>query len=313
MLAIRRYFGALAVAVAAYTAYALLAAPWLEPRAMGRSAATATMPEMQVDDSYRKLFQPPAWELDNPKIVETAQCTLLLKDYQPLPDGRMEITPCTLIFYAATADGPDGKALPFQGRRPIVLRAPEGAVLQFDRPIDVGRAAVGRLMEGMLRGKIHIFSPPSRPDANDALDLTTRNVKIDREKIYTPSAVDFRYGRSFGNGQDLTITLLPEDKEQQGSAASLGGLSVLQLARVERLHLEGSADGILPTPDNTGSAGPRAAKEMPLEVRCAGPLVVDFEQNLAALDEKVEISRVYPEGPPDRLTCDRLIFHLVER
>ena len=316
MLALRRYLGALSVAIAAYAAYALLAAPWLEPRISRAAASGRYTPEMPVDDSYRALFQPPAWELDNPKIVETAQCTLLLKDYQPLPDGRMEINPCTLIFYAAPGESADGKSLPFARRRPIVLRAPEGAVLQFDRPIDVGRATVGRLMEGTLRGKIHIFSPPSRPGANDALDLTTRNVKIDREKVYTPSAVDFRYGRSFGRGHDLTITLLPEDKEQPGGAASLGGLSVLQLARIERLHLEGNAEGLMPAAGssavNPAAVNP-SAKEMPLEVRCEGPLVVDFEQNLAALDEQVEISRVYPQGPPDRMTCDRLIFHLVER
>ncbi len=301
--------------MAAYGAYALLAAPWLEPRAMGRSATSdSPMRPVEVDESFRDLFPPDAWERDNPKIVETAQCTLLLKDYRPLPDGRMEINPCTLIFYAAAADGPDSKGLPFQRRRPIVLRAPKGAVLQFDRPIDVGRATVGRLMEGTLRGKIHIFSPPSRPGASDALDLTPRNVKIDREKVYTPSAVDFRYGGSFGRGHDLTITLLPEDKENKGRSASLGGLSVLQLARVERLHLEGDAGGLMPTSpaaDGTDSVAP--AKDLPLEVRCDGPLVVDFEQNLAALDENVEISRVYSEGPPDRLTCDRLIFHLVER
>ena len=318
MLHFRRYLAALAVALAAYGAYALFAAPWLEPRAMGRGTASSFARQtVSVDEGYRSLFAPGSWELDNPKIVETAQCTLLLKDYQPLPDGRMEINPCTLIFY--TAGSPAAAGGPAPARRPIVLRALQGAVLQFDRPIDLGRATMGRLTEGTLRGSIRIFSPESRPGAGDALELTTRNVKIDREKVYTSSTVDFRYGKSFGSGRDLTITFVPEDKEREKRSPSLGGLSVLQLARVERLHLEGEASGILPEGAGSGPPGGTAGQaatppdERPLEVRCEGPLVIDFEQNLAALDEKVEISRVYPQGPPDRLTCDRLLFHFSQR
>jgi hypothetical protein len=315
MLALRRYLGALSVAIAAYAAYALLAAPWLEPRAMGRGAASTLPPQpVAVDEGYRRFFAPDMWERDNPKIVETAQCTLLLKDYQPLSDGRMEINPCTLIFYTAPA-APGAPGGPVE-RRPIVMRALQGAVLQFDRPIDLGRATMGRLMEGTLRGSIRIFSPESSPGAGDALELLTRNVKIDREKIYTSSTVDFRYGKSFGSGRDLTITFMPEDKERDKGSPGLQGLSVLQLARVERLHLEGEAAGMLPQTDPPApDRGDGAAEggDPPLEVHCDGPLVIDFEQNLAALDENVEISRVYPQGPSDRLTCDRLIFRLSER
>lgn len=316
MLHLRRYLGALAVVLATYGVYALLAAPWLEPRAWGRGTSSGSpITTVEIDESFRELFEAGSWELDHPKIVETAQCTLLLRDYQPREGGQMEITPCTLIFYTAARDSTGDKGAEHKPvRRPIVLRAPQGAVLQFDRPLDVGHATVGRLLSGTLRGNIRIFSPPSRPGANDALELTTRNVKIDRERVYTPSTVDFRYGSSFGSGRDLTITLRPEDKQQSGSSPTVGGLSVLQLARVDRLHLAGSAAGLLPDPSAANDPSPSsAATNLPLEVRCRGPLVVDFEQNLAALDEEVEISRVYPQGPPDRLTCDQLIFHLVDR
>ena len=315
MLHLRRYLGALAVALAAYGCYAVLAAPWLEPAAPARAEGSRnhdSLGPVGIDAELEGLFEVGSWERDDPKIVETAQCTLLLKDYQPLPDGRIEIKPCTLIFFTAPTS-PTGGA----SRRPIVLRAPAGAVLQFDRPIDVGRATVGRLMEGTLRGEIRIYSPPSRPGANDRLELTARNVKVDREKVYTPSVVQFRYGASFGHGRDLTITLLPEDKDHPQHSPSIGALSVLQLAKVERLHLEGASASVLPAA-SAGESERRAdpanlRQELPLEVRCDGPLVVDFEQNVAALDENVEISRVYPQGIPDRLKCDRLIFHLAER
>jgi lipopolysaccharide export system protein LptA len=312
MLSVRRYFAALAVTVASWGAYALVVAPWLEPPPLSRLRATAGQPmkatwDWQLDD----LFEAEAWERNDPKVVETADFTLLLRDYQPLPDGRMRIEPCTLIFYAAQPPDDSGKDRPLRSRRPIVVRAPQGAELQFDRPFDVGTATIGRLVEGKLSGPIRIYSPATRPDAGDALELTTRNVKINREKVYTPHEVNFRYGNSFGYGRDLTISLLPQEEGRRGRSPSLGGLSLLQLARVERLHLEGSASGFFPDPSpGAGEPGP-PPKEAPLEVRCSGPLTVDFEDGVAAIEENVEISRVYPQGPPDKLTCDRLIFHML--
>lgn len=313
----RRFLVAILALGLAYGAYALLIAPLLEPPPLSLTEGGGT-PSVYVATAQLRdfswLFVERSWELDNPKVVETAQCTLLLKDYKPLPDGRMELNPCTLIFYMA--EEADGKknGLSSGQRRPVVLRAPQGAVLQFDRPLDFSRAEFGTLIGGRLNGDIQIFSPPSVVGGNDALNITTRNVQIDRQKVYTPHEVVFDYGSSFGRGRDLTINLLPKNEEDPNSdrSPSLGGISYLQLAHVERLHLEG-AGGMLAGPaGKTPASSSSAPKDPPLEVHCTGPLVVDFEKRRAALDENVEISRVYPQGPADRLTCDRLIFLLVD-
>ena len=104
MLALRRFLFALLTTALAFGVYALLVAPWLEPPAVkatqvksGRDQHTSTV---DLRD-FSELFADGSWELDDPKVIETAQCTLLLKDYKPLPDGQMEIKPCTIIFYMA--------------------------------------------------------------------------------------------------------------------------------------------------------------------------------------------------------------------
>src|SRR5205823_6312506 len=101
----RRYFAALAVLLALCGLYALAVGPLIAPPPIIRrepatvappEPALAILPEVQAD--LERLFSPAAWERQNPKIIETEQCTLLLQEYEPLPDGRLKLTPCTLIF-----------------------------------------------------------------------------------------------------------------------------------------------------------------------------------------------------------------------
>ena len=313
MLALRRFILALLATGLVFGVYALVVAPWLEPPGVKKAEYTGQRKQFSSSLTLRgfdDLFEVGSWELDDPKVIETATCTLLLKDYKPLPDGRMEIMPCTLIFYMAptkdamNAAAKNGSKEP--ERRRVVMRALEGAVLTFDKPLNLGSAEFGRLLGGQLKGTIKIFSPETEPGrSNDALDIVTKGVQIERQKIYTPHEVEFRYGASFGNGRDLTITLLPADEGKQTRTQSLGGISYLQLSQVKGLHLEG-AGALL-----QGPGGSKARKsDPPLEVRCQGPLIVDFDNAQARLDDRVEVTQVYEQGPPDRLTCDRLLFRL---
>ncbi len=329
MLALRRFILALLATGLVFGVYALVVAPWLEPPGVKKAEYTGQRKQFSSSLSLRSfddLFESGSWELDDPKVIETATCTLLLKDYKPLPDGRMEIMPCTLIFYmaptrqAVDAAAKSGSKEP--ERRRVVMRALEGAVLTFDKPLNLGSAEFGRLLGGQLKGTIKIFSPETEPGrSNDALDIVTKGVQIERQKIYTPHKVEFRYGSSFGSGRDLTITLLPASEEKQNRTQSLGGISYLQLSQVDRLHLKGTA-GLMQgkkaqvhlegaTAHLQGAVESKAQKsDPPLEVRCQGPLIVDFDNGQARLDDHVEVTQVYEQGPPDRLTCDRLLFRL---
>ncbi len=303
MIHAKRYFAALTVVLTLLGAYALAVVPWLEPPPIARkpggdqSAAPAPSPETQTD--LARLFPPGSWELDNPKIVETDACTLLVKDYQPTPDGRLELMPCTLIFYAEGGAG--------QPRRPIVLQSPQGAMIQFDKAIDIQRAEVGRLIGGRLPGEITIRSPETSPGAGDELHLTTRNIQIDRQRVFTPHEVVFNFGASHGRGRDLTIALLPKDPEDPSSG--IGGVRSLTLAKIEHLHLEMKGQGLLPAMPGAGKA---SQSDAPLEVTCQGPFVFDVTNSTALFDDGVEVLRINPSGLPDKLTCRQLLLVLAD-
>ena len=98
----------------AYTAYALVAVPLIEPSvALAPPRPKPVVPERLKP--FEHLFPTGAWELDRPKILETEQGTLLFDDYRPSKDGRtMRLNRCTLIRYLGPGKAVAGKgsALP---------------------------------------------------------------------------------------------------------------------------------------------------------------------------------------------------------
>jgi hypothetical protein len=299
MLHLKRYFAALAVVVTTLATYAFGVAPWLEPPPIARKATDVGLPDVNpadpTADLLKRLFNPGDWELDQPKIVETDTCTLLVKDYQPTPDGTLALTPCTLIFYAAAAGSTE--------RRPIVMQAPQGAFIKFDRPLNLARAEFGKLEGGRLPGQITIFSPETAPGRGDDLHLTTQDLTLTKDSIKTLRDVEFRYGESHGKGRDLTIALLPKHPEDPNSG--VGGIRSITLEKIERLHIEAAGDAL---GGPAGGAPQTARNNAPMEVTCQGPFVFDVLAETAMFDKGVEVQRVNPMGPPDTLTCQRLLL-----
>lgn len=299
------------IVVACYWLYSLLAVPLIEPAAAERAALPqghgsggAEKHKSRHDRLIAAAFPDEnAWQRQRPKIVETDQAVLLVQDYRTLDDGRMELKPCTALFCPKSG----GTA-----ERVIVLDAPDGALLQFDSSVDIRRGEFGKLIGGRLVGDVTIRSPESQSGAADALLLTTRNVQMDAQRIWTPHEVAFRYGRNYGRGRDLIITLAnAADEDGLGKAENIGGLSSLEIVHLERLHLETTADMAPPTARKNDPAAKLQGPSQ-IEVTCRGPLIFDFERRVASLEDQVDVLRLNPHGPSDQLNCRLLEIHFAE-
>ena len=300
---LRDYALALATICVACLVYCLTVAQWIEPerkeRAPGEEIVVSDLP-----NPYEHLFQPGDWELNSPKVLLTSQGTLLFLDYQPLENGRLEIRPCTLILYSQDAGSQ-------QSGRPIVMRAGEGAELQFDEEVDLARGQFGRLVGGRIMGDILIFSPPSAPAANDALELTTRNLQIERLKAWTPHPVKFRYGESHGSGHNLEMTLSPAEQiAGKAKSSVMGSIESVQLAQVDELVLQSPRRSILPSTGPAVVADEQSQPQPPVRITCDGPLKFDVTHNVATFDDRVLVQRLWPKGPSDQLRCEQLAIYL---
>lgn len=302
----KRTIGSFVIVLIGYSAYAVLAVPMLEPSielASSSSSATTHANVTPQSRGFDSLFAPGSWELDRPKVLETDRGTLIFDDYRALPNSRMQLNRCTLIFQTRQ----DEK----EGSRPIVLRATEGAILFFEGELNIPRGEFGRLIGGELSGVVTIHSPPT-PGADDGLEITTRDIRIEERRIWTPSNVTFRYGPNSGSGGDFSINMHPPTKSSTASRAdsNLGRFKSFELVRVDKIEIQLPAERLSNSPLGAQNAPQSAAgSTTPIEIRCRGSLEFDFDESQLTLNDHVDVIRHNVEGPSDQLNCQELRVH----
>jgi len=299
------------VVLAAAGLYRLAIVPWVEPRYRESVRVAELTPEQAAAiraradrrlDAVRELFPPGSWELDQPIILESRGMRLMFKQYHSLPDGRVNLVPCTLVVLPGDQRQPADRP-----GRTLVMRAPRGAVLEFAEPLDLRAGRLSRLVGGSLRGQVTVRGTPTAAGAGDDLEVVTRDLELDEYEIRTNERVEFRYGRSVGRGRGLVARLLPQ-QSGSGQGPNIGGVDTVRLEREVELRLEGMATGLLPAPDPV--AGP--AVDLPVHVTCDGSLTTNLSANVITLEDAVEVRRGELATGGDQLSCDVLAIVLGE-
>jgi len=330
---IKRTAATFAIVLVAFSAYRLLAVPLIEPKV--EKKRLASVPQQEREDikqkqqdrlgGYARFFPPGSWELKDPMVLESDTSKLLLKEYTTLPDGRLQITPCTVIGF------PDGDAEdPASNRRVIVAQIPQGGVLQFDSPVDLNRGKIGKLVGAVFSGPVTIRSAATRPDGSDSLYVATRDVQLIDNLVTTDKEVDFQYGPSTGHGRAMRMQLLaaagPSGKR---GAVDFGGVQSIQLTYDVTMHIVPGTSGMMPgdnrptgmlpgravagrSPNSPAGRGPQP----PLDIRCQGPFEFDMQSYVATFHDAVTVLRPNPAGTgqDDQLrNCDTLIVGFAPR
>jgi hypothetical protein len=246
--------------LAAFTVYRFTAVPFLEPSVdkLAQAAQSTGHGGSQSGGDPRlvRLFPPGSWELDDPIKLENDRSQLLMQKYTNLPDGRVEMFPCAIVFFPADSGGASDSG-DAQGRV-IVLEAPQGAVAQFDQPLDLQKGKIGRLLGAQFHGPVTIRGTPSRPGGADDILVTTQDVQMNTESIWTPEPVEFRFGQNTGHGRDLQIHLLPS-AHPGDHGPSIGGIQMIELMRDVQMRLvSGSSGGMMPLDKRHNDVKPTA-------------------------------------------------------
>lgn len=311
-----RWLMAVTVLTVAYQAYALLVVPIIEPSPVVRQSQGPVEPPLAADThpELAELFPEGSWERGRPMVLTTQWGKLLFREYRTSDDGRLELVPCTIVFYAPARGEPESGG----ERRAIVLQAPDKAVLSFSGPLNLTRAELVKLKGARLEGEVKIWSRESQPGADDALSLVTRNVQILPEQIWTAHEVTFQYGSSHGRGRDLSIALSPSGVSG-GQGSLVRNLAALELAHIDQLTFNIPATDGLDNlvPDSGAGAQQSGAAEVSaapagmdeVHVTCRGAFRFDFEQSFALLDDHVDVVRHNASGESDQLNCDRLMIY----
>ncbi len=288
----------LAILVLLYGFYEVALVPWIEPAharhvpAHVRDDATAT-PLLPAE--IAELFPEGSWERQSPRVLSTSGGIVLFQTNESRADGRMWIRPCTLILQSPRATSKD---------RPVIVRAPAGASLRFDRPLQLTQTSPGKFLGGQLEGEVTIERPESRPGAGDGFRAQTRSIQLSPNRIWTSQAVEFQFGRHYGSGRELILSLatLPDSNRSM----ALGRPSELELIHVDQIVLE-----IPPRKANPQRSG--RSEPSTLRLTCDGSFVFDFSSRTAALQRTVRGVHVTPSGVIDQMTAQKLEIGFLER
>ncbi len=316
---VAQYMVCLAMTIFAYTLYAQFAVPAIEgpPQLVKKRITTPTAkPSSQEERKIELagLLPKNAWELEFSNALQTSHGKILFKDYQPEGD-YLVVFPFTMIM--------DGKPVG-EGETPsppTVLRCLQEARIKFDRPFNVSGAATGgpnHMERAQLTGEVVIYRPPTSPEKNDAMQIVTRNVQIEKETVYTLEEVSFQFGPNKGKGRNLLIELAHAELANSAFTpdfSQIEGVQRIQLAFLNNLNLVPSSkkqvgqessslqEGTSPAPQPTGIL---SNNQSPIDITCQGPFDFDIAANTATLSKQVVVRQQDQFG--DDLHCEQLVL-----
>ena len=321
---VAQYVLSLATCVIGYFAYLKFAVPLIENPSVVAGDRPYQRSNVSIPRIHKNgmipLLPPQAWELNDCKTLITSTGTVLFKEVVPQSDGTVKLSPFTLMtnvgenillnpaFSPAMSSQATGSQAPDQ-KIPLVLRTAEGAVLKLNKPFSEAFQGGTEIRSARLVGEVDIYRPPSGPNKNDVLHVLTRNVKVDRNRIYTLDTLLFSYGPHRGRGRNLNINLIHSENSVAGKQdfSTISGIRQFELAYLDRLRIVPSAakptaaiDGSGNQPDSQLFGG----QDAPLEVSCEGPCMFDFAEQMVSFSKQVVVKKISPT--PDSITCEQL-------
>jgi hypothetical protein len=255
------------------------------------------------------LFPEDAWENKECKVLATEQGLVMFQQFHRLEGGYLEVLPFTLVM----KNSAQGLAEPVTKTPPTVLRCSRGARLKFDDPDADPLSGKSKLESARLVGGVDIYRPASDPAKDDAVEILTSNVQINKRQIYTIDEVQFAFGSHRGQGKQLSIEFAHEHRiAAREGFESISGIKRLELAYLRQLQLLQSPNTSSPgTPakpvSNRSNTSSLPSISDPVNITCAGPFVLDLDRNTATFNEQVRVSM---EGKNrNEINCRRLTVY----
>jgi len=322
------------------------------PPGVGGGTPGGTNPQIAELDA---LFPPGSLRIENPKILQSDRVKLLIGDYQTDADGNVHIKPCAIILVpepdglthdeqlrrAIVLEAPEGARLQFHDRFDLArLRIGRLESSRLKGPITIRSAGKTDSPDDDL------WVVTRDVELSEELVSTRHPVRF----RYGP-----HYGSGRGMRIRLLPGDSASSPGRGGQGPNVAGLESFELAQLDGLHLRVppksmalGADAPTSTtrgvPGNERSEGqvfhdlghrsamtqaprgpqelqapgnlnPQAAKDVPVDITCAGPFRFDAVKQQATFERNVVVtSRRGDAGGPDQLkNCDRLSVYFRQR
>ncbi|GAB5402429.1 MAG: hypothetical protein Aurels2KO_06600 [Aureliella sp.] len=313
---IKRYFAALSTLLVSMAIYCAVIVPWVEPE--GRPPhAIPPVTDVATDRSWESFFQPGSWQTENPSLLQSKQGTLLAKNWEQIGPKTLQLQPLTIIIpvYPEDEDVDSEAAIdPNFVARPEslwIVSAEEGARIRFEKNFDAKAKsdAVPSIESGTLTGQIHITRKSLSDELETPWTLTTSDLFIERNRVYTNEQVRIDSGKSVVLGRGLRIDMLGDIFSASTSSSSRWGpLDRLEVYRIEKVQIALENGGLWKGLSDSLDTQQRNLDDLPahLEVNCNGRFTMDFRRRTAALNNGVKVHHFLGDSLHDEFACQEL-------
>lgn len=323
------YCKALIVCLLAAIGYRLAIVPLVEAEPV--VGITVSEPE---EDAYRPnlngIFPADSWQAQTSMVLQAEWGVLLFQEWHEEAPGRWRVSPVSIVLRSKEPEGTASSAVPTplvddQQRKsdPIILDAPEGAIVELTEPLNMLGGGRPAIKGGQLVGDVRIYNlADTSLDAkrnSQLFDLRTRNVRIDNRQIRSAEAISLRIGDAILKGRDLTINLAAGTPRSDTNDSPLNALDTLELIYLDQL-LVPLPDGPLWEPLPEALATNRVLADSPAEppfiaalnIGCKGRVAFDFSQFALKMSEGVEIRHQWSRSLFDQFSCRELTLLLAD-
>lgn len=304
------YVRALAVTIAVMLLYQMVVVPAIEParrESTQRQIAMETLPT-QVQ-WWSQLFPAEAWQNQRPRVVQTQRGILLSSKWTQLAPDRFQLEPLTMIIPQSGTKSANIKADSNQlSDQDVWIVSAGKAEIQFSEAFDWTSGQTPPLIGGRLVGQIQI-TRNSKNAAQKPWSLTTRDVQIDRRRVWTVEPVRIQWDDSLIRGRDLSIFLKQDLLSQTADDTSPWGvLEHLELIYVDEISVKLPDGGLWRNVKQPQASAVPDTKNLParLQVTSGGPFRFDFIASIASLMNSVHVVHELAQLPPDQFWSQEL-------
>ena len=182
-------------------------------------------------------------------------------------------------------------------------------MLQFDQPLDLSRAKIGRLVGGQLNGKVIIRSDWKEPGPEDDLLIVTPRRPTHRADDLHAAA------RSTSAGVRISAAARTWSSSCWPARRSRARRRRPERRRHRIVRTRATSSGCTSIwARRIGRAGRAESRgSVPVEINCRGPFRFDVVGRVATFHDRVDVLKANPSGPSDQITCDLLSLYFAER
>ncbi len=309
-----QYLKALMTTVVVMVLYCLTVVHLIEPTEQKQYEIPKLASNEIGEQWWQRMFSANDWQLQEPTVVHNSRGVLLAKNWEQIRPESWKLTPLTIILADKAADESDPGNIDSQD---VWIISAQEAIVHFEKPFDMRSGTAPSVQKGQLTGEILISRVNTSSPQNRPWQLRTRDVSIDRRRIWTQQEVQIDFENSRIRGHDLRINLLGDilAKRADGSgefAAKYGPLEEIELLHLTELSVALKPGGIWSNVDPGMLQLNQPATNLParVEALCGGRFTFNFSKETASLTGGVHLKHFLGGLPADEFLCHRMNLRL---